>query len=449
MKQFRGITVEEIQEVSRKYHENPLAKAMTNALSKHNVKDIAFSNKGLSGAKFDFSVNIKTMPATNQKKSGRCWIFSALNILREEVAKRCNLEKFELSQNYLAFWDKYEKSNYFLESMIALADRPVTDRLVTFLLDMGIQDGGQWDMLVNLVEKYGVVPKNEMEESYQSGDTMEMNRLINTKLRKGAVSLRKAVNEGKTEEEVQAIKKEILSDLYNLLCMCFGEPAHDFDFEYTDKDGVYHVDRDLCPIRFYKKYIGYNLKEDYVSIINSPTEDKPFYSRIAIDYLGNVAEGREVSYINLPMEELKELIVKQLQKGEPVWFGSDVGHMGERQMGIWSDACFDFEGTLGMDFSMTKEERLNHRESAMNHAMIITGVNLDKDGKPNRWKIENSWSEENGVKGYYIMNGSWFDKFVYQAVVKKEFLNEKQLAVLETEAKRFAPWDPMGTLAKE
>lgn len=447
MSGFEAVTKKDLERMSREYSENRLAKAMTNALSKHNIKDIAFSNKGLKEAQFQFSVDLKTMSATNQKKSGRCWIFSALNVLREVVAKKCNIEKFELSQNYVAFWDKYEKANYFLESMIDLADRPATDRLVTFILDMGIQDGGQWDMFVNAVSKYGVVPKSAMEESFQSSNTADMNHLINTKLRKGAVALRKAVSEGKSKAEVKEVKNGILSELYNLFCMCFGEPPVKFDFEYTDKDKNYHVDRSLDPKSFYDKYIGFDLENDFVSIINSPTEDKPFYERVTIDYLGNVAEGRAVSYINLPMEEVKELIVKQLKDGEPVWFGSDVGHMGEREMGIWSDGCYDFDNTLGIDFSMTKAERLNYRESAMNHAMVITGVNLDENGKPDRWKIENSWSEENGNKGYYIMNAGWFDKFVYQAVVRKKHLNEKQLEALGKEPIHFSPWDPMGTLA--
>ena len=329
--------------------------------------------------------------------------------------------------------------------MIELADRPLTDRLVTFLLDSAIGDGGQWNMLVNVVEKYGVIPKAAMQETFQSSHTRDMNRLINTLLRKGALALREAAANG---QDTEAVKNIFLKDAYRLLSMCFGEPPKEFDFEYTDKDKVYHVDRKLTPHTFYEKYVGFNLREDYVGIINSPTEDKPFYQNCTIDYLGNVAGAPPVTYLNLPMEDLKDLIVKQLKDGRVVWFGSDVGFMGEREMGIWSDAVFDFDGTLGIDFSMTKEERLNIRESAMNHAMVITGVNLDENGKPNRWKIENSWSDERGEKGYFVMNAGWFDKYVYQAVVDKSYLNEKQLAALHTEPLHFMPWDPMGTLAE-
>ena len=419
-------------------------RAMTNALTKHNVKDVAFTNRGLEEAQFAFSVNVPTMEVTNQKQSGRCWIFAALNLFREEIAEKCNIEKFELSQNYIAFWDKFEKINFFYESMIELADRPLTDRLVIYLLDSGIGDGGQWNMLVNLVEKYGLVPKAAMQETFQSSHTRDMNRLINTLLRKGALDLRKAYSEG---SDVMQVKEKYLLDAYRLLTMCFGVPPKSFDFEYTDKDDAYHIDRDLTPIEFAGKYTSLNLRSDYVGIINSPTEDKPFYQQITIDYLGNVAGAPPVTYLNLPMEEIKDLIVRLLQDGKPVWFGSDVGSMGERSMGIWSDKIYDFDGTLGIDFSMTKEERLNIRESAMNHAMVITGVNLDENGVPNRWKIENSWSDQNGEKGYYVMNAGWFDKFVYQAVIEKSYLDEKQLEALQTEPMHFMPWDPMGTLA--
>ena len=419
-------------------------RAMMNALTKHNVKDVAFTNRGLEEAQFAFSVNVPTMEVTNQKQSGRCWIFAALNLFREEIAEKCNIEKFELSQNYIAFWDKFEKINFFYESMIELADRPLTDRLVIYLLDSGVGDGGKWNMLVNLVEKYGLVPKAAMQETFQSSHTRDMNRLINTLLRKGALDLRKAYSEG---SDVMQVKEKYLLDAYRLLTMCFGVPPKSFDFEYTDKDDAYHIDRGLTPIEFAGKYTSLNLRSDYVGIINSPTEDKPFYQQITIDYLGNVAGAPPVTYLNLPMEEIKDLIVRQLQDGKPAWFGSDVGSMGERSMGIWSDKIYDFDGTLGIDFSMTKEERLNIRESAMNHAMVITGVNLDENGVPNRWKIENSWSDQNGEKGYYVMNAGWFDKFVYQAVIEKSYLDEKQLEALQTEPMHFMPWDPMGTLA--
>ena len=444
MEKFEGISIEEIGGFEESYRKDPLCRAMTNALYNQSVNDAAFCHGGLAKAQTAYTIDLKTLPVTNQKSSGRCWIFSALNVLRERVAKTCELEQFELSQNYMAFWDKFEKANYILESILQLKDRPTDDRVVCHILSIGIQDGGQWDMFVNLVEKYGVIPKSAMEETFQSSNTRAMNQLLNTKLRRDAALLRKAAAEGR---ETRGMKQEMMGEIYRLLCMCFGVPPKTFDFEFRDKDRNYHIDRNLTPHGFYEKYVGMDLAGDYISIINSPTKDKPFGRSYTVDYIGNVAEGRPVRYYNLPMEELKKLIVKQLSDGEPVWFGSDVSKMGDRKLGVWSTDCFDFEGSFGMDFYMEKGDSLDYRESAMNHAMVITGVCLDEQGEPTKWKIENSWSDENGDKGYYQMNGDWFDRYVYQAVINRKYLTETQLQEAAGEPFHLDPWDPMGTLA--
>ena len=443
MSQFQGVTWKDIEKFDECYERHPLGRAMTNALYKHSVKDVAFCYESLAASQFAFSVDIPTLPVTNQKSSGRCWIFSALNILREETAKKCGLEKFELSQNYMAFWDKFEKANYMLESVIALADRPTDDRLLCHILSIGVQDGGQWDMFVNLVEKYKVVPKSAMEETYQSSNTAEMNSLLNARLRQCAAKLRRTVREG---GDAQAEKKQMMEEIYRFLCMCFGKPPKTFDFEYVDKDKKYHIARNLTPETFYEQFVGLNLK-GYVSIINSPTEDKPFGRSYTVDFLGNVAEGAPVRYYNVPMDTLRDLIIRQLSDGQLVWFGSDVGKYGERDRGIWSTEAYDYEGAFDIDFNMTKGDSLDYRESAMNNAMVITGVNLDEDGKATKWKIQNSWSEENGEKGFYQMSASWFDRFVYQAVIHKKYLTEEQLKEADQEPIHLAAWDPMGTLA--
>ena len=447
MPKFHAIEEKQLKKFDKNYENNKLAHAMTNALSKHSLNDIVFNPAGVSDAQFNFTINLKTLPATNQKASGRCWLFSALNVLRENIAKDLKLENFELSQNYIAFWDKYEKANYFFESIIDLADRPTEDRLVSYILAMGVQDGGQWDMFVNVINKHGIVPKAAMEETFQSSNTYPMNRLVNSKLRQGASAIRKAIANGATEEEVQKIKEDYLADLYNLFCMCFGQPPKKFDFEYTDKDGKYHIVEGLTPMKFYKKFVKIDVANDYISLVNSPTQDKPFHKPLTIDYLGNVVEGIPVKYLNIPMEELKTYIVKQLQAGEVVWFGSDVGRYGDREKGTWSDKCFDYNGTLGINFDLSKEDMLNYGDSAMNHAMVITGVKLDKNGKPTRWKIENSWGNTNGQAGYYLMSEKWFDSFVYQALINKKYLPQEIVDEYNSEPKHFMPWDPMGTLA--
>ena len=420
-------------------------RAAANAASKTDLADIAFCGMEAARLHHHFSVEIPTMSATNQKSSGRCWMFAALNVLRERVAAKTGMEQFELSQSYCAVWDKFERVNYFYDCILDTADLPADDRTVTYLLQTGVHDGGQWDMFVNIVKKYGVVPKHAMPETFQSSATGSMNRLLNTNLKTGAAALRNLCREGAGAEAVEARKAELLKEAYNFLCICYGAPPQTFDFEYCDKEKQYHIDRGLTPHRFFEKYVDMDL-DAYVSIIDAPTKDKPYQHMYTVKYLGNVSGGQEVAYLNLPMEEMKALIIRQLQDGEVVWFGSDVSKFGDRAGGIWDDKSFEYELLTGLDLSLTKEERLDYRDSCMCHAMVITGVNL-VDGKPNRWKIENSWGDDRGEKRYYVASDSWFDEFVYQAVVRREYLADKA-DILKEEPKELAPWDPMGSLAR-
>lgn len=444
MKHAESVSMKQLSEYSARYNASPSRRTMTNALAKTELSDVTFDNRRLREDRFHFSVEIPTLPVTNQERSGRCWIFAGANLLREEVAKKCNLDRFELSQNYIAFWDKLEKANYFLESVIDRIDCPIDDRTLCWILSTGVQDGGQWDMFVSLIEKYGIVPKEAMDETYQSSHTAAMNGLLNTKLRQFAARLQKLHLDG--TDDLHAEKDAMLREIYSLLCTCLGEPPASFDFCWTDKDKQYHMDRSLTPKDFYEKYVGLPLG-DYVSVINSPTSDKPFYRSYTVDYLGNVVGGRDVRYLNLPMEELVSLVIRQLQDGRLVWFGSDVGKCGDRKRGIWDSKAFDYASAFEMDFSMEKGDMLDYRESAMNHAMVITGVELDENGAPVRWKIQNSWSDENGEKGYYLMSADWFNRYVYQAVIRREYLSDAQREAFDADPNHLTPWDPMGTLA--
>ncbi len=428
------------------FEENPLLRAMGHALTEHSIADIASVHSRRSADQYHFSIDIETLPAANQKSSGRCWIFAGLNVLREAVARKYNLERFELSQNYVAFWDKFEKINFMLESLIALADRPTDDRVLCWVLQTGIQDGGQWDMLVNVIQKYGLVPQEAMEESFQSSNTGNMNRLINRRMALYASQIQSLYRDGATVEQLHEAKETMLSEMYGFLCANFGVPPENFDFEYTDKDKKYGAVRGLTPLTFLTECVGVDL-DGYVSIINAPTKDKPFHKTYTVDYLGNVVGGRGILYLNLEMETMKELILKQLRAGEIVWFGSDVGFYGNRKTGIWDDKAYDYETAFGLSFDLTKEQGLDYWRSAMNHAMVITGVNLDADGRPTRWKIENSWGDENGQKGYYLMSDSWFDKYVYQAVIHRKYLDDALKEELAQEPVHLNPWDPMGSLA--
>ena len=438
------ITSQQIQRYREAYHTHPVQPLTARAIARSGLKDAAFDQNVLRAIRPLFSIDLKTMPVANQKKSGRCWLFAALNLLREEIARQHNIESFELSQNYLTFWDKFEKANYFLETVLQTLDEATDSRLFSWLMT-SYQDGGQWDMFVNLVAKYGVVPKQAMPETFHSDATAVFNQVINTRLRRSAAILRKQHQEGAGRDELAEEKEKLVAELFGMLCQSFGEPPVRFDWEYTDKDNTYHCHPGLTPQEFASRFITLPY-QDAASVIHAPTKDKPFNRTFTVRYLNNMVDGRPVCYLNVAMPRLKALVVKQLQDGHPVWFGSDVAHGGDRKLGAWFNGLYDYEGILGIDLSMTKEDRLDYRESAMNHAMVFTGVNL-KDGQPNRWKIENSWGDENGEKGYYIADDDWFDQFVYQAVIFRQYLDDELLAALETEPAVLEPWDPMGTLA--
>ncbi len=442
MKQAKPISRQLIEACKKEYENSCLCKAMTCAVSKTELAQAAFDGEAARKLDMTFSIDLCSSGVTWQKASGRCWIFAAMNILREKVAEACGVERMELSENYIAFWDKFEKINYFLESVIDSTDLPVGDRTLDWILQ-GISDGGQWDMIVSLVKKYGVVPITAMPETCQSSSTRVMSRMLNMKLREYAVELRKLVSAG---ADPQPRKEEMLKEMYRALCICFGKPADVFDFEYRDKDKQYHCDRGLTPQSFYEKYVGMDLDE-YVSMIHAPTRDKPYGKTFTVKYLGNVVEG-SIRHLNVPMETFKELVVSQLKDGEPVWFGSDCSKYGDRTQGIWDQDTYRYGDVLGgLTFGLTKEEALDYRDSAMNHAMVIAGVNFDENGRPNRWKIENSWGEEAGYKGYFVMSDKWFDAYTYQAVVNKKYLPEDLKKALDQEPIELSPWDPMGSLA--
>ena len=414
------------------------------ALVKNSLYTVAASQDEIKEMDFNFDINIKTLPAANQKASGRCWLFAATNVCREVIAKKLNLANFELSQSYLAFYDRLEKSNYLLEAVIELIDKDYDDRTLAFLLQNGVGDGGQWDMFVSLANKYGLCPKNVYPETNTSSATRETAQLINFSIRKFAGDA-KALYLEKGLEAVRKEKENILNKIYNLLINAYGVPPEKFDFEYTDKDGNYHIEKGFDALSFKEKYLGDSLN-DYVSLINAPTKDKAFGKTYTIQYLGNVVGGKQVTHLNVTMDRMKELILKQLKDDRIVWFGSDVGFYRENDEGVWDDTRFDLNTPFGLDLKMNKGESLDYHASQMNHAMCITGVSF-KEGIPSKWKIENSWGKDRAKDGYYMMSASWFDQFVYQAVVDKKYLNEEELKALKGEAVVLKPWDPMGSLA--
>lgn len=441
-----SITKELLEQFERECGADTALQVAKNAVMENGLKASAKNGEAQRTTRQSFSVKLKQGAITNQKQSGRCWMFAALNTFRFEVIKKLNLENFELSQNYMFFYDKLEKANFFLESILDTLDEPTGGRLIAWLLSSPMNDGGQWDMLCGLVDKYGVVPKYAMPESKASSASGEMDSVLTVKLREDACRLRSAYAAGVKREELAARKEEMLGEIYRILCICLGEPPKTFDFEVEDKDGKFIREWGLTPQAFYEKYVGLNL-DDYISIINAPTADKPYHRSYSVKFLGSVKEGRPVRYLNLEIGELKKAAIAQMKDGSPVWFGCDVGKCSTRDGGVMDTKVYKLEELLGVKFGMDKAERLDYGESLMTHAMVFQGVNLDEEGRPNRWRVENSWGEEPGEKGYYVMSDDWFDEYMYQIVVNKKYLSEELLAEYEAEPIMLEPWDPMGSLA--
>lgn len=429
------------------YEANPKFAAMENAIS-HNGLLTSLEKRSAAVENTPvFSLDLTKDKVSDQKASGRCWMFAALNTFRHKMIAGFQLEDFELSQAHTFFWDKYEKSNWFLEQVIATADQELTSRKVKFLLDTPQQDGGQWDMVVSLFEKYGVVPKSVYPESISSSDSRELNQILNKLLRQDAQILRELAAEGAELAELQAKKEELLQEVFNFLTMNLGLPPRQFDFSYRDKDNHFHSENDLTPLTFYQKYVDLKL-DDYVSIINAPTADKPYGRSYTVEMLGNVVGSKPVRYLNVAMDRLKELAIAQMQAGETVWFGSDVGQSSNRKAGVMAEGMHDFTASMDIRLTQDKAGRLDYSESLMTHAMVLTGVDLDENGKAKKWKVENSWGEKVGNKGYFVASDAWMDEYTYQIVVRKEFLTATELAAYEAEPLVLAPWDPMGALAK-
>ncbi len=428
------------------YESDKSLRAAALAMSKHPLNEVVFDLSRAKEGQYLFNHELETMKVTNQKSSGRCWLFAALNLFRETAAKKMNVEFFELSQNYMAYYDKLEKANYFLYSIMETLDLKKDDRLVTYIVSTGIQDGGQWDMLKNLVLKYGVVPKSAMPETFASENSRSLNAAMNVKLRRAAAILRKEHRAGASKEALEKICEATMGDIHKMLTAGYGCPPETFDLEYKDKDKNFVRVKGLTPKKFFEEYVNFPFDE-YISVIHSPTDDKPFGRAYTVDFLNNVVGGDEIRYLNADMSIMKQAIMSTIDAGESVWFGSDVGWFMDRASGALINDLTDYSPLFGgIEFDTTKDEKLDYRMSAMNHAMTITGYH-EEDMVPVRWKIQNSWGDVNGDKGYYMMNDAWFDNFVYQAVVRKSLLPEELVKALDGDIIHLDPWDPMGTLA--
>lgn len=440
------LSIDKINEYEKEFLEDKRNIVAMNAATYNGVQKVARDVNALKDEPFAFNVDIKNGEVTNQKQSGRCWMFASMNVLRNIVIKKFNLENFELSQSYTLFWDKLERCNYYMEAVIEKANEPLEDRVMDYLMSDLLSDGGQWDMFVNIVKKYGLVPKYAYPESQTSSATVQLNKYLCKILRKYTTELRDAVqNEG--VKKARELKEEVLKDVYNVLTSTLGQMPERFDVVLHDKDGKLIEDKGMDAHSFFDKYIGVEI-DQYISLINSPTEDKPFNQTYTIKYLGNIIEGKIVKHLNLPIEELKKAAVKQLKDGYPVWFGCDVGRSSvvEDERAMLDTKAVDYESLFNVDLKLSKEDALDYGYSMMTHAMTFTGVQMNGN-EPLRFKVENSWGEKFGYKGHFVMTSDWFDQYVHQVVVNKKYLPEKLRKAYEKKAIELKPWDPMGSLA--
>jgi bleomycin hydrolase len=434
-----ALTPEAIKQIRQSFKMNARTRAMLNAITNNDITSLALNREILQHHNEIFSHEIKTKGITNQKQSGRCWLFAGLNILRPVVIKECKLKDFEFSESYLAFWDKMEKANCFLERIIKFADRDIMDREMELILRDPITDGGYWEGVVNLIEKYGVVPKVIMPETHSSDNTSLMNKLLARKLRADAVMLRKMHGRGKSIEELRARKVRMLDEIYKMLVMNFGEPPTEFQWRFEDSNSVVSPMKTYTPKSFYKKLVGIDLGQ-YVDLFNDPS--KKYDKHYVLSTSKNVYDGNDVNFANIKMKTLKDIAVKSVLGNDRVWFACDVGKDQNKEHGIMAMDLYDYGSIYGVRMNMTKAQRALFRESVPNHAMAFIGVDIQND-KPVKWLVENSWGKDKGSAGRWTLYDTWFDMNVYSIIVKKKYVPEEVLKILKQPPQALPPWDPM------
>ena len=396
--------------------------------------------------KDSFSVDVPAGNVCNQRRSGRCWMFAGLNVLRTIVMKNLNVKNFELSQAYLQFYDKLEKSNFFLEKALEYSDEEPNSRVNLFLLDTAIGDGGHFAMFVNLVKKYGVVPFDDMPDLSVSKDTGELNTILSNYLAQGMMELRAAKKNGASDTVLERMKEGYLNDVYRILSLSLGKPVKEFVLEYTDKDNKYHNAGKFDPHSFYNEFIKADL-DDYICLCHAPMEGRKDYQKYTSKLVNNVEGGDSVIFFNVDLDVMKKSAIASLKGGDVMWFAADVLTQSMRKEGYLADGILKTKELFNINYKMNKSERLMYRTSFCNHAMTFTGVNLTDNDVPNRWKVENSWGKENGKDGYFIMDDKWFDEYVYEIFVSRKYVDEETLK--KYDASSIIEEDPFNTLYLE
>lgn len=432
------LTLDEIAKFQQDYQQNKQNKIAELAVVNNGVQKASFNGEGIRDLNRTFSIEIPTDNVTDQKQSGRCWLFAALNVLRHKFAKQYHTKNFTFSQSYLFFWDRIERANIFFNHILETADKPVDDRTVHFYLQAPDTDGGQWHMAISLIRKYGLVPTYAQDESFTANNTAAFNQALNMKLREDGLVLRKLAQAGKNDE-IEQKRQEYLSEIYRMAVIAFGQPVQKFDLEFKDDDGNYKLDQNITPLDFFHNYFEDDL-DDYVVLFNAP--DHEYDKLYAFPFEDNVEGGSPVRFLNTKIENLKEAAIKQLKDGETIWFGCDVGKQSDRQKGILAANLYETDTIFGIETKLNKKERLQTGASGSTHAMTFVGVDV-VDGKPRQWKVENSWGTKVGDEGYFVMDDKWFDEYLFKVVVKKQYLPEKLVKIAEGEATPVPCWDSM------
>lgn len=433
------ITLQELAEFSKDFNQNPQNSVLARAAQRSGVLEASYNERVAGKLTRVFSTELDTDQVSNQKHSGRCWLFSTLTVLRHAFGKKYKAKNFEFSQAYNFFWDKIERANMFYDKMIELADKPLNDREVRTYLDFAGQDGGQFHMAASLVAKYGVVPTYAMPESFNTNDTTGFAQALADKERKDALVLRKLAKDG-DKDALEKARKQFLNEVYRMTAIAVGEPPKTFDLEYRDDDKNYHLDKNLTPVEFFNKYLGDVDFEDYVVLTNAP--DHEYNKLYSLPSQDNVRGKYEIKFLNVPMEYLKDAAIAQMKDGEAVWFGNDVLRQMDRKTGYLDTNLYKLNDLFGVDLSMSKADRLRTGAGEVSHAMALVGVDEDQ-GEVRQWKVENSWGDKSGKKGYFVMNNEWFNEYVYEVVVHKKYLTSEQVKLAEGAAEELAPWDSL------
>ena len=445
MTEITKLSVEDLQSLRDSFTAYETNRIAMNAVTAAGIDKVAKNYDRARLLQRRFSTIVDNGEATHQDRSGRCWLFSSLNVARFVAKKNMNLEQFEFSQNYAMYYDKLERVNYFLKDMACLveAGEPEDSRLVQHLLREVMGDGGQWTMAMNVYKKYGAVPKDLFPETESSKNTDPMNNKLCKLLRQAVAHMYE------NPENIDQIVKNATEAGHRILTIHLGEPPVSFDWEWTDKDDEFHRDGEITPVEFWKKYVGSADLESYVCLVDDPRKEHPKGRKIAIEHLGNVVGGDATEYLNVPNQFMKDCVRRVLvEQGIPVWFGAECGPMMDREAGAWATDLFEYDRVYGVRFDLSKEQRVRFGDSAMDHAMAFAGVDVADDGTTTRrWRVENSWGAKIADKGYFTMSDDWFTEYVYEVAVPKALLPEEYQKALEEPAISLPAWDPMGALA--